>query len=136
MLKITAEFVQNNLYIYNNIICILQTLPALVMKIMKGSFDPVPDIYSAELKKLLMSMLHLDPNQRPNAAQIMCQPFMINTIFKLYVDIGSIPCTSRYFYLLLFCFVYILFTYAYKKQVSIKHPVCMMFIDEDRVPSP
>lgn len=70
------------------------TLPALVMKIMKGTYDPVPPEYSSELKKLLMNMLHLDPNQRPTAAQIMSQPFMINCLFGLYVDIGSIPCTN------------------------------------------
>ncbi|GFU72789.1 hypothetical protein TNCV_1515501 [Trichonephila clavipes] len=71
------------------------TLPALIMKIMKGSFEPVEGIYSLELRKLLLSMLHLDHNQRPTAAQIMCHPVMIKTIFKLYVDIGSIPCNRR-----------------------------------------
>ncbi|GFS88582.1 hypothetical protein NPIL_13451 [Nephila pilipes] len=71
------------------------TLPALIMKIMKGSFEPVAGIYSLELRKLLLSMLHLDHNQRPTAAQIMCNPIMIKTIFKLYVDIGSIPCNER-----------------------------------------
>ncbi|XP_055931814.1 serine/threonine-protein kinase Nek8-like isoform X2 [Argiope bruennichi] len=70
------------------------TLPALIMKIMKGSFDPVEGIYSHELRKLLLSMLHLDHNQRPTAAQIMCHPVMIRVIFKLYVDIGSIPCNK------------------------------------------
>ncbi|GIY14648.1 hypothetical protein CDAR_567131 [Caerostris darwini] len=71
------------------------TLPALIMKIMKGSFEPVEGIYSHELRKLLLSMLNLDHNQRPTAAQIMCHPVMIKVIFRLYVDIGSIPCNSK-----------------------------------------
>ncbi|GIX95741.1 hypothetical protein CEXT_455012 [Caerostris extrusa] len=71
------------------------TLPALIMKIMKGSFEPVEGIYSHELRKLLLSMLNLDHNQRPTAAQIMCHPVMIKVIFRLYVDIGSIPCSSK-----------------------------------------
>lgn len=68
------------------------------MKIMKGNYDPVPATFSSELKKLLMNMLHLDPIQRPSAAEIMCEPFLINVFFKLYVDIGSIPCTNRYMF--------------------------------------
>nr|XP_042901634.1 serine/threonine-protein kinase Nek8 isoform X4 [Parasteatoda tepidariorum] len=71
------------------------TLPALIMKIMKGSFDPVPNIYSLELRKLLSSMLNLDSNQRPTAAQIMCNPVMIKVIFKLYLEIGSIPLSNK-----------------------------------------
>ncbi|KAG8182304.1 hypothetical protein JTE90_013910 [Oedothorax gibbosus] len=71
------------------------TLPALIMKIMKGNFDPVSSIYSHGLKKLLLSMLHLDSNQRPTAAQIMCHPVMIKVIFQLYVEVGSIPCANK-----------------------------------------
>lgn len=66
------------------------------MKIMKGNYDPVPETFSSELKKLLMNMLHLDPIQRPSAAEIMCEPFLINVFYKLYVDVGSIPCKNRY----------------------------------------
>ena len=69
------------------------------MKIMKGNYDPVPVTFSPELKKLLMNMLHLDPLQRPSAAEIMCEPFLISVFFTLYVTIGSIPCADRYMFI-------------------------------------
>ncbi|XP_054721833.1 serine/threonine-protein kinase Nek8-like isoform X2 [Uloborus diversus] len=70
-------------------------LSAMILKIIKGSYEPVSDIYSPKLKKLLARLLHLDPRRRPTAAQIMCEPVMINTIFQLRFSIGSIPCTRK-----------------------------------------
>lgn len=65
-------------------------LPALVMKIIRGSFAPVAEHYSRELRKLLLTLLDTDPNKRPTINQIMAHPIMITPIFSLYVTIGSL----------------------------------------------
>ncbi|GBN86360.1 Serine/threonine-protein kinase Nek8 [Araneus ventricosus] len=98
------------------------TLPALIMKIMKGSFEPVEGIYSHELRKLLLSMLHLDHNQRPTAAQIMCHPVMIKVIFKLYLDIGSIPCNKSVLSKSKRCLSVLLFENKYPHAVVLSSP--------------
>ncbi|XP_074661631.1 serine/threonine-protein kinase Nek8-like [Tubulanus polymorphus] len=46
-------------------------LPALVNKIMKGSFAPVKDVYSQEIKDLIRDMLQKDPVYRPSAHELM-----------------------------------------------------------------
>ncbi|XP_063404093.1 serine/threonine-protein kinase Nek8-like [Mytilus trossulus] len=68
-------------------------LPALVMKIMRGTFAPISVNYSDELKSLILSMLHLDPNKRPTINQIMAQPIVINALMYLHTDMGKINCT-------------------------------------------
>ncbi|XP_013395622.1 serine/threonine-protein kinase Nek8-like, partial [Lingula anatina] len=70
-----------------------QNLPALILKIMRGTFSPISDKYSKELQSLILSMLHLDPNKRPHINQIMAQPILINSLMNLYTDIGMLPCT-------------------------------------------
>jgi len=40
-------------------------LPVLALKIMKGSFPPIPNQYSKDLKALLLSMLQVDQKKRP-----------------------------------------------------------------------
>ncbi|ESO92636.1 hypothetical protein LOTGIDRAFT_120493 [Lottia gigantea] len=69
------------------------TLPALILKIMRGTFSPISDVYSVELRSLILSMLHLDPNKRPHINQIMAQPIVINALMYLHTDMGSVPCT-------------------------------------------
>ncbi|XP_074641765.1 serine/threonine-protein kinase Nek8-like [Tubulanus polymorphus] len=68
-------------------------LPALVLKIMRGTFAPISEHYSEELRSLILSMLHLDPNKRPNINQIMAQPIVINHLMNLYTDMGKVPST-------------------------------------------
>jgi NIMA (never in mitosis gene a)-related kinase len=41
------------------------SLQFLALKIVKGSFTPIPNQYSKELRGLVNSMLSLDPNKRP-----------------------------------------------------------------------
>ena len=99
-------------------------LPALVLKIMRGTIDPIAPKYrlaaasragisshpcSDELSRLILSMLHLDPEQRPRLSQILALPICQNTILGLQVctlvfrpmitymtmpqtEIGLIPC--------------------------------------------
>ncbi|XP_064624629.1 serine/threonine-protein kinase Nek8-like [Lineus longissimus] len=68
-------------------------LPALVLKIMRGTFAPIAEHYSSDMRSLILSMLHLDPNKRPHIHQIMAQPIVMNSLMNLYTDMGKIPCT-------------------------------------------
>ncbi|KAF6019750.1 NEK8 [Bugula neritina] len=70
------------------------SLPALIMKIMRGTFAPPAEHYTQELKDLVLNLLQLDPDMRPNANQIMAKPIVINTTLML-LDIGSIQCKTR-----------------------------------------
>ncbi|CAE1301251.1 NEK8 [Acanthosepion pharaonis] len=66
-------------------------LHALIIKIVGGTFEPIADIYSEDLRLLILSMLHRDPNKRPHINQIISQPKIINHIMYLYTDWGKIP---------------------------------------------
>ncbi|KAM4700965.1 serine/threonine-protein kinase Nek8 [Discoglossus pictus] len=65
-------------------------LPALVLKIMSGTFAPISDRYSPELRHLILSMLNLDPSKRPQLNEIMAHPICIPSFLNLYSDIGSV----------------------------------------------
>eukprot|EP00051_Salpingoeca_urceolata_P019713 m.290903 g.290903 ORF g.290903 m.290903 type:complete len:794 (+) comp19472_c0_seq11:35-2416(+) len=67
-------------------------LPALILKIMRGTIAPISDTYSEDLRKLILSMLHLDPNQRPRLSQILAQPICQNALLNMQTDIGRVPC--------------------------------------------
>uniref|UniRef100_A0A8K9UXI5 Serine/threonine-protein kinase Nek8 n=1 Tax=Oncorhynchus mykiss TaxID=8022 RepID=A0A8K9UXI5_ONCMY len=78
-------------------------LPALVLKIMSGTFAPISDRYSTELRQLIMNMLNLDPSKRPQLNEIMAHPVCIRPLLNLYTDIGNavsqmntIPYTFHY----------------------------------------
>ncbi|XP_073421612.1 serine/threonine-protein kinase Nek8 isoform X3 [Dendrobates tinctorius] len=65
-------------------------LPALVLKIMSGTFAPISDRYSPQLRQLILSMLNLDPSKRPQLNEIMAHPICIPALLNLYSDIGSV----------------------------------------------
>ncbi|XP_036625079.1 serine/threonine-protein kinase Nek8 [Trichosurus vulpecula] len=65
-------------------------LPALVLKIMSGTFAPISDRYSIELRQLVLSLLSLEPSQRPPLSHIMAQPLCVRALLNLYTDVGSI----------------------------------------------
>ncbi|XP_041097326.1 serine/threonine-protein kinase Nek8 isoform X1 [Polyodon spathula] len=65
-------------------------LPALVLKIMSGTFAPISDRYSPELRQLILSILNLDPSKRPQLNEIMAQPICIRPLLNLYTDIGNV----------------------------------------------
>lgn len=69
-----------------------QTLPALILKIMRGTFAPISEHYSDSLRQLILDMLHIDPNKRPTISQIMAQPMILDVILTIYTDFGKIPC--------------------------------------------
>uniref|UniRef100_A0A8C2PY68 non-specific serine/threonine protein kinase n=1 Tax=Cyprinus carpio TaxID=7962 RepID=A0A8C2PY68_CYPCA len=64
-------------------------LPALVLKIMSGTFAPISDRYSPELRQLILNMLNLDPSKRPQLNDIMAHPICIRPLLNLYTDIGN-----------------------------------------------
>ncbi|KAF4516945.1 hypothetical protein B566_EDAN005546, partial [Ephemera danica] len=45
-------------------------LPALVNRIIKGEFEPVPETYSASLAQLVSDILRREPELRPSAAEL------------------------------------------------------------------
>ncbi|GIM09417.1 hypothetical protein Vretimale_13280, partial [Volvox reticuliferus] len=53
-----------------------QSLPALVVKILRGKYPPVPTRYSTPLRSLIESMLKQDPKDRPSADQILRKDFV------------------------------------------------------------
>lgn len=67
-----------------------QNLPALVLKIMSGTFAPISDRYSPELRQLVLSLLSLEPAQRPPLSHIMAQPLCIRALLNLHTDVGSV----------------------------------------------
>ncbi|KAF6091955.1 hypothetical protein HJG60_000119 [Phyllostomus discolor] len=66
-------------------------LPALVLKIMSGTFAPISDRYSPELRQLVLSLLSLEPAQRPPLSHIMAQPLCIRALLNLHTDGREVP---------------------------------------------
>lgn len=53
-----------------------KSLPALVTKILRGRFSPIPGRYSMHLRSLIHSMLARNPNRRPSVEVILNLPWM------------------------------------------------------------
>ncbi|XP_038075513.1 serine/threonine-protein kinase Nek8-like [Patiria miniata] len=70
-------------------------LPALVMKIMRGSIAPISDRYTDYLKRLLLQMLHLDPDKRPSINKVIAEPIIIKTLANVYMEIGRVKCPLK-----------------------------------------
>ncbi|KAL1431594.1 hypothetical protein MTO96_014107 [Rhipicephalus appendiculatus] len=52
-------------------------VPSLVMKIIRGSYEPVSDHYSAQVRHLLEQMLQKESSQRPSVNQLKAQPILL-----------------------------------------------------------
>ncbi|XP_061460632.1 serine/threonine-protein kinase Nek8 isoform X2 [Rhineura floridana] len=65
-------------------------LPALVLKIMSGTFAPISDRYSPELRQLILNLLNLDPSKRPQLNEIMAEAICVRPLLNLYTDVGSV----------------------------------------------
>ncbi|KAG7266435.1 hypothetical protein CRUP_030658 [Coryphaenoides rupestris] len=59
-------------------------LPALVLKIMSGTFAPLSERYSPELRQLVLNMLNLDPSKRPQLNEIMALPVHTLPLSSVY----------------------------------------------------
>ncbi|KAH7971458.1 hypothetical protein HPB49_024303 [Dermacentor silvarum] len=70
-------------------------IPSLVTKIIRGSYEPVSDHYSAQIRLLLEQLLQKEPSQRPSVNQLMAQPILLPVICNLYLTIGSLPCVAQ-----------------------------------------
>lgn len=53
-----------------------QNLPALVLKILRGVYPPIPPQYSSDLRDLIGSMLQKLPQDRPHINDIIAKPFI------------------------------------------------------------
>ena len=71
------------------------TLPALILKIMRGVTSPIPGQYSAGARQLLSSLLALEPSKRPSLAEMMSHHWLAPAIFRLPTTVGLIACTAR-----------------------------------------
>uniref|UniRef100_A0A670Z453 Protein kinase domain-containing protein n=1 Tax=Pseudonaja textilis TaxID=8673 RepID=A0A670Z453_PSETE len=71
-------------------------LPALVLKIMSGTFAPISDRYSPELRQLILSLLNLEPCKRPQLDEIMAEALCVRPLLNLYTDVGSVRMRRRY----------------------------------------
>lgn len=68
-------------------------MKGLIQKILKGTYPPLPEVYSPDLKKLLSEMLIKDPNKRPSIKKILDMPFMkakINELFSSTIKIHQL----------------------------------------------
>lgn len=59
-------------------------MKGLIQKILKGTYPPLPEVYSPDLKKLLSEMLIKDPNRRPSIKKILQMPFMTAKVNELF----------------------------------------------------
>ncbi len=50
-----------------------EALPALILKIVRGKFAPIPTTYSSDLRKLVDLMIRINPDERLHVADILAQ---------------------------------------------------------------
>lgn len=65
------------------------SLNGLATKIMRGVYPPVHPRYSRSLKRLIKSMLSVNPMSRPSFAEILRMPFIKKHIYVLIKDIAQ-----------------------------------------------
>ena len=58
------------------------SLPVLALKILKGSFPPIPAHYSKDLKSLILQMLQVDQKKRPSIDAILLKPVVSKYLSK------------------------------------------------------
>ncbi|KAK9815766.1 hypothetical protein WJX72_009157 [[Myrmecia] bisecta] len=62
-----------------------QSLPALVVKILRGKYPPLAERYSVQLRSLVDSMLRQKPKDRPSVEEMLRQPYVLHHV-KRYLD--------------------------------------------------
>lgn len=60
-----------------------QNMKGLVVKILRGQYQPISNTYSRNLREVLDRMLQKDPNKRPSVNQILKLPFLQERIRRL-----------------------------------------------------
>lgn len=71
------------------------TLPALIIRIMRGITSPLPGQYSPGVRQLLQAMLEVDPLKRPSVSEIMAHHWLAPHIYRIHTTVGGIPCNSK-----------------------------------------
>ena len=76
---------------------IAPTLPALILKIMRGITAPLPPQYSSGARQLFGSLMAIEPGKRPSIAEIMSHHWIAPYIFrfKLYIFLFQNPRPNR-----------------------------------------
>eukprot|EP00801_Mesodinium_rubrum_P000640 Mrub_00640.p1 GENE.Mrub_00640~~Mrub_00640.p1 ORF type:complete len:668 (-),score=115.52 Mrub_00640:5-2008(-) len=59
------------------------SMKGLVLKILRGSYPPIPEMYSNEMKGLIAEMLNKDPKKRPSVKKILEKDFLAERIASL-----------------------------------------------------
>lgn len=52
------------------------SMKGLILKILKGTYPPIPSQYSPDLNELIAEMLQSDPKKRPSIKKILEKPFL------------------------------------------------------------
>lgn len=71
------------------------SLPALIMKILKGTYPPLPKSWSQELRDLQTSLLQLEPRCRPTIADIIRLPVVKRHLERYSAKVGCSPSLRR-----------------------------------------
>jgi len=58
------------------------SLPVLALKILKGSFPPLPSQFSTNIKTLVLQMLQVDQKKRPSIESILLKPNIMKVLPK------------------------------------------------------
>jgi len=59
------------------------SMKGLVLKILRGSYPPIPEQYSNEMRGLIAEMLNKDPKKRPSVKRILEKDFLAERIASL-----------------------------------------------------
>lgn len=62
------------------------SLQFLALRIVRGSYNSIPPVYSKGLQNLIRSMLNVDPNRRPSIHQILASNLLINRITNFLTE--------------------------------------------------
>lgn len=65
---------------------VADSLHFLAMKIVRGSFSPIPSAFSSDMKHLVGQLLSVDPSKRPTINEILNMPYLKNKITNFLSD--------------------------------------------------
>ncbi|XP_068660944.1 serine/threonine-protein kinase Nek5-like [Aristolochia californica] len=70
-------------------------MAGLISKINRSAMGPLPACYSSSLKSLIKSMLRKNPEQRPNASEILRHPYLQPYVDQYRMSLGPIACAPE-----------------------------------------
>mmetsp|Transcript_50255 Transcript_50255/g.129370 ORF Transcript_50255/g.129370 Transcript_50255/m.129370 type:complete len:470 (-) Transcript_50255:258-1667(-) len=66
-----------------------KNLSQLVLKIVRGTYPPIPSRYSSDLSDLIKAMLEQEPDDRPSVSEILNMPFLKRRAAALHQERGA-----------------------------------------------